>query len=146
MRKKENKAVNMDIKSFLGEGTNFKGVLNFDGAINIDGKVEGEINSRDALIVGRHADISAQIKVGAIYIKGTIKGDISATERIEIFPSGKVFGNIKTPVLIIEEGVIFEGSCEMMPENLAENSEENNSPSVSNKGYQPKIVKGPQRA
>ena len=135
MAKKNDKFNDMNIESFIGEATNFKGLLEFKSTIRIDGRVEGEIISKDALIVGETAEILAEIRVGAIYINGTIKGNIVAKERIEIFSTGKVFGNIKTPILIINEGVIFEGTCEMKEKKLEDNQ------GVINV-HQAKIVKG----
>ena len=102
-----------DINAFLGEGTDFKGVLAFEGAVRIDGKLEGEIVSEDTLIVGERAVVNAEIHVGTIVISGKISGDITAKKRIDIKASGEVCGNLKTPILTIEEGVIFQGTCDM---------------------------------
>ena len=102
-----------NINAFLGEGTDFKGILAFEGAVRVDGKLEGEIHSEDTLIVGEHAVINAEIRVGSIVISGKISGDITASKRVDIKSSGEVYGNIQTPVLTIEEGVIFQGTCDM---------------------------------
>jgi cytoskeletal protein CcmA (bactofilin family) len=102
-----------EIKAFLGEGTDFKGILTFEGIVRIDGKLEGEVVSKDTLIVGESAVINAEISVNTIVISGTVRGNITASTKIEIQRPGKVYGNIKTPSLFIEEGVIFEGSCAM---------------------------------
>lgn len=102
-----------DINAFLGDNTNFKGVLAFEGTVRIDGKLEGEITSEDTLIVGEHAIVNAEINVGSIIISGKISGDITAKERVDIKSTGEVYGNIQTPVLTIEEGVIFQGTCDM---------------------------------
>lgn len=106
-----------DLKAFLGEGTEFKGVLSFTGTVRIDGKLEGEVVSNDILIVGESAILDADISVGTLVAKGYIKGNISAAKKIEIRSDSKIIGNIKTSVLIIEEGAIFEGQCEMMSKN-----------------------------
>ncbi len=102
-----------ELKAFLGEGTDFKGVLAFQGTVRIDGKLEGEIVSEDTLIVGERAVINASINIGSMSISGKVTGDITAKERIDIHASGKVYGNLQTPVLTIEEGVIFQGNCNM---------------------------------
>ena len=101
------------INAFLGEGTYFKGVLTFDGTVRIDGKVEGDILTKDTLIVGEKGEINGNIKVGTIIINGRVFGNITATERVEIHSAGRVKGDIKTPVLVITEGVIFDGRCQM---------------------------------
>lgn len=109
-----------EIKAFLGEGTNFKGVLTFEGIVRVDGHLEGEVISKDTLIVGESAVLNAEISVGSIVISGTVKGNITATGKIEIQRPGKVYGNLKTPSLFIEEGVLFEGGCQMTQDRKAE--------------------------
>jgi len=113
MNRKDTAAPRGEIKAFLGEGTDFKGVLTFEGTVRIDGKMEGEIHTKDTLIVGESAVVSAEINVNTIAISGVVKGNINATGKIEIHRPGKLFGNVKTPILFVEEGVIFEGNCSM---------------------------------
>jgi cytoskeletal protein CcmA (bactofilin family) len=66
--------------------------------------------------VGETGQVDASIKVGVLSVSGTIKGTIIATEKVEIHKTGKVYGDIFTPVLNIEEGAIFEGKCQMSKE------------------------------
>ena len=80
-----------------------------------DGKLAGEIFSDDVLIVGEGAEVSAEINVGAIVIEGTVHGNIQAKRSVEIRTPGRVRGNITTPSLFIEKGVIFDGHCQMEP-------------------------------
>jgi len=58
--------------------------------------------------------ITANIKVGSVVIGGTVKGNVEATEKLEMLSTGKVFGNIRTAKLKIADGVVFEGTCEMI--------------------------------
>lgn len=102
-----------EIKAFLGEGTKFKGVLRFSDAVRIDGFLEGEIITNDTLIVGEKAHIIAELSVGTIISLGKIEGNITASKKIEIRAKSQLIGNIKTPLLFIEEGASFEGQCEM---------------------------------
>ena len=110
---KQDKIASDEIKAFVGEGTTFKGVLMYEGTIRIDGRVEGEIITDGNLVVGKNAVVEAEIKVGKISITGKVVGSITAKKVVEIHPSGRVYGDIKTPALIIEEGVIFQGNCQM---------------------------------
>jgi len=113
--KKEKKEPSFgDIKAFLGEGTEFRGTLSFEGTVRIDGKLEGEIISKDLLIVGETAFIKAEIEVGRMINSGNIEGNIMAQQRIEILPPGSVKGHIRTPNLILMEGAKFNGTCEMI--------------------------------
>ena len=102
-----------EINAFLGRDTEFEGKLSFNGAVRIDGHFAGEIFTEGTLIVGESAVIESEMHVGHIIINGEIRGNITAEERIEIHKPGKVFGNIQAPVVVIEEGVLFEGNCRM---------------------------------
>jgi len=113
MNRKETAAPRGEIKAFLGEGTDFKGILTFEGTVRIDGQMEGEIFTKDTLVIGETAVVNAEINVNNIAISGVVRGNINATGKIEVHRPGKLFGNVKTPCLFIEEGVIFEGNCSM---------------------------------
>jgi len=107
------KGVTKDIQAFLGEETSFEGKLIFEGTVRIDGKFQGEIHTDDIVIVGESAEVNAEINAGEIVISGTVRGNIFAKESLEIMAPGKVYGSILTPKLMIQEGVIFEGTCRM---------------------------------
>jgi cytoskeletal protein CcmA (bactofilin family) len=108
-----------EITAFLGKGTEFKGVLSFEGTIRVDGKVEGEVVSKDTLIAGDGAFLQGEITVGTIISSGKIVGNINASQKVHVLAPGVVQGNIRTPKLIIEEGVTFDGKCEMAGEKKA---------------------------
>jgi len=101
------------INAFLGRNTEFNGKLSFKGVVRIDGHFTGEIFTDGTLIAGESAVIRSDIHVDHIIISGEIRGNIFAENRVEIHVPGKVFGNIQAPVVVIDEGVIFEGSCRM---------------------------------
>jgi len=105
-----------EITAFLGKGTEFKGVLSFEGTIRIDGKVEGEVVSKDTLIAGDGSLLQGEITVGTLICSGKIIGNVNAIQKVHILAPAKIQGNIKTPKLIIEEGVIFDGKSEMAGE------------------------------
>jgi cytoskeletal protein CcmA (bactofilin family) len=106
-------AEHAEITAFLGKGTEFKGVLSFEGTIRVDGRVEGEVLSKDTLIAGDEAHLQGEISVGTIISSGKIVGNVNASQKVHILAPGVIEGNIKTPKLIIEEGVTFDGKCEM---------------------------------
>jgi cytoskeletal protein CcmA (bactofilin family) len=108
-----------EITAFLGKGTEFKGVLSFEGTIRIDGKVEGEVVSKDTLIAGDESLLQGEITVGMLICSGKIIGNVNAIQKVHMLAPAKIQGNIKTPKLIIEEGVIFDGKCEMAGEQKA---------------------------
>jgi len=101
------------INAFLGKDTEFEGKLSFKGAVRIDGRFTGEIFTDGTLIAGEAAIMKSEIHVSHIIISGEVRGNIIADKRIEIHAPGKVYGNIQAPVVVIDEGVIFEGNCRM---------------------------------
>ena len=101
------------INALLGKGSEFEGKLVFQGTVRIDGKFKGEIISNDKLLIGEHAEVDAEIKVDSVIIGGNVTGNIEAKSRVEIHAPARLKGNIKTPTLVIEEGVCFDGSCAM---------------------------------
>ena len=103
----------IEIRAFLGEGTEFEGKLIFTGAVRLDGKFKGEIMGKGTLVVGHEARIEADIHVDSLMVGGDVRGAVEIRERMEIDTTGKFFGNIKTSIFVIHEGGIFEGNCQM---------------------------------
>ncbi len=102
-----------DLNGFLDRGTEFTGELRFQDLMRIDGKFKGKIISSHTLIVGDAGEIDAEIDVGTLSISGRVEGVLKASDRIEIHSKGRVYGTLIAPRLIIEEGAIFQGKCEM---------------------------------
>src|SRR5215471_8293578 len=102
-----------EINTLLGKGSEFEGKLTFEGTVRVDGKLSGEIFSDDVLVVGEGAEVHAQVDIGEIIVQGTVVGNIRAKRAVEIHAPGKVRGDITTPSLQIDKGVIFEGKCFM---------------------------------
>lgn len=103
-----------EVVAFLDKGIEFKGVLTFEGTIRVDGKVEGEILSKGTLILGNDSFVKGTINVGSLVSHGKIQGDVVAKNKISLLSGSTLNGNIKTPVLIVEEGALFEGQSEML--------------------------------
>src|SRR5512140_3680822 len=114
------KQVAGEITTLLGRGATFEGKLTFDGTVRIDGRFKGEVFSDDVLVIGEGAQVEAEIEVGEIIIQGAVTGNITAKRSIEIHAPGRVKGDLHTPTLQIDKGVIFEGRSFM--ENLAATS------------------------
>jgi cytoskeletal protein CcmA (bactofilin family) len=95
------------------------GRFNFDSPARIDGKLSGELNSSSSVVVGKDAEVNAQLRVSALIVIGRVKGEIIATERVEILHGGSVEGSISSPTFVIEEGCTFNGTCSMQPRNAS---------------------------
>ncbi|MGB9629562.1 MAG: bactofilin family protein [Thermodesulfobacteriota bacterium] len=101
------------ISAFLGKETVFEGKMTFEGVFRLEGKFEGEIFNSGTLILGETAVVKGKVEVNTIIINGSVEGEIFVKDRVEIHPTGKVFGTIFTPILIVNEGGILEGHCKM---------------------------------
>jgi cytoskeletal protein CcmA (bactofilin family) len=106
-----------DVSVFLGADSNLEGVLGFSGQARLDGRFKGEINGQGVLFVGPHAHIEATVKSTVVVISGEVVGDVIATERLELQAPGRLRGNISAPMVMMEEGVVFEGHCSMTKED-----------------------------
>lgn len=103
------------ITALLGKGVEFEGRLVFEGVVRIDGFFKGQIYTRDTLIIGKDSRVQAKIDADIVIVSGLVEGDVRATTRIEIQPSGYIKGSVATPVLKIEEGGMFDGNTQMLP-------------------------------
>ena len=102
-----------EITTLLGRGSEFEGKLTFEGTVRIDGKLSGEIFSEDVLVIGEGAQVNAEIDVGVIIVEGNVTGNIHAKRAVELHAPARVKGNIETPSLYIDKGVVFEGFSKM---------------------------------
>ena len=111
-----------DFENFtlLAKDVEFKGVVNFDGTVRVDGRVEGEIHTTGTLIVGENAIIKGIVSAGVLMNSGKINGTITAVEKIQILKPGVLVGDIRTPLIAIEEGSHFHGMCDMGVRALSE--------------------------
>ena len=102
-----------DISAFVGKGVEFKGTISYSGTVRIDGYLDGEIHTDGILLIGEEAVIQAKITAGTIVCKGKITGDVVAKECVKLRAPAVMNGSIKTPVLSMEDGVLFNGALEM---------------------------------
>jgi cytoskeletal protein CcmA (bactofilin family) len=102
-----------EVRAFLGKGAEFTGKLMFDGSVRIDGDFKGAIFGSGTLVIGEGAEIEADIRVDAVMISGDVRGQIDVKKQIRIYSTGRVAGNLNTPVFSVEEGAFFEGTCHM---------------------------------
>ncbi len=111
-----------DFENFtlLAKDVDFKGVVNFEGTVRVDGRVEGEIHTTGTLIVGENAIIKGVVSAGVLMNSGKINGTITAVEKIQILKPGVLVGDIRTPLIAIEEGSHFHGMCDMGMRALSE--------------------------
>lgn len=112
-----------DVNAFVGEGVEFKGIINYQGTIRIDGHLDGEIHTNGVLLVGKGAVITARVEAGTVISQGRIIGDIVAREKVQLLSSAVLDGSVHTPSISMQEGVLFNGSCKMTAPSRSEEME-----------------------
>jgi cytoskeletal protein CcmA (bactofilin family) len=100
------------LNGFLDSGARFEGTLSFDDVFRIDGHFRGVVISESELVVGDRAVFEGEIRVGRLAVSGTIRGVIQARERVEVHAGARIYAEIHTPVLVVEEGAILQGPVE----------------------------------
>ena len=102
-----------EITGFLDRGTAVTGELRFSGTMRIEGDFHGSIATDDVLTIGEHAEVHADIHAGEVEVHGRVSGNIAAIRRIDISSTGRVLADIRTPVLVIEDGGTLDGRSRM---------------------------------
>lgn len=109
---KEDKYSKVD--SVIGAEAEIKGNLVSKATVRVDGKIEGDVHCEGDVVVGNEGKIKGDIKAKGIVMGGKILGNIYAEIKVEVLEGGQVVGDIKAPTVIIAEGGMFEGHCEMV--------------------------------
>ena len=105
------------LTAFIDEGSEIEGRYTFSGTVMLNGRFKGEISSTDTLIIGDKGVINGDICAGRVLVSGEVVGNIVGTERVELKRTARVFGDVEAPVMVVEEGVLFEGHCRMTKPN-----------------------------
>jgi cytoskeletal protein CcmA (bactofilin family) len=103
--------IDIDATTTIGEDSFFEGRFAIRGSLRIDGKFEGQALLVDQLQIGPKGKVKTNIIATSVVVEGLIVGAISASRRILLLSTARVLGDIKTPELIIQDGVILEGRC-----------------------------------
>ena len=112
-RKSKRPTKGSDLTAFIDEGSAIEGKYTFSGTVMLNGKFSGEIVSSDSLIIGEKGVVNATVRAGIVLINGEVVGNVYASERVELHGTARVYGDVEAPVIVVEEGVLFEGHCKM---------------------------------
>ena len=121
-------------ETVLGEGASLEGTLRSDRSIRIRGFLSGEIESRERVIVEANARVEARIVAGDVTVVGEVNGQIECAGRVEIAPTGRVTGEVRTGRLAIQEGAFFQGQLTMVPTEAAPSATDASSDDVLDDG------------
>jgi cytoskeletal protein CcmA (bactofilin family) len=106
-----------DFDTILARDIDFNGVLKFEKPFLIRGTLSGSIEAQGLLVVDEEALVAANINASKVIIRGTVKGDVTASEKVEVTITGKLTGNVTAPEIFLETGCVFNGRCTMTEKN-----------------------------
>jgi cytoskeletal protein CcmA (bactofilin family) len=115
--------IDIEANTTIGEESFFQGRFAIRGNLRIDGRFEGEALIVDQLQIGPKAKVKTNIMATIVVVEGVIVGNIAASRRILLLSTARVLGDIKTPELVIQDGVVLEGRCTISHTHL-ENTQE----------------------
>jgi cytoskeletal protein CcmA (bactofilin family) len=101
------------VDTLIGAETSLRGSYHSKSSIRVDGEIYGNVTSEDGIIIGEKGLVRGNLVARSVVIGGKVKGNITAYQRLEIRSTAQVEGDLSTPALFIEEGALFEGSCQM---------------------------------
>ena len=101
------------VNYYLGQGNRQEGTLTFKGQARLDGEFKGVIQGDGLVLVGPSARVEAEITATNIIISGRVAGNLEASQRVELKKPGNLTGDVTAPLVVMEEGVRFEGHCHM---------------------------------
>ena len=101
------------VDTIIGEGTSLRGSYNSKNSIRVDGEIYGNVSSEDGVIVGEKGMVRGNLIGKSVLIGGKVKGNITAYQRLELQSTAQIEGDISAPVMVVEEGAVFEGNCQM---------------------------------
>jgi cytoskeletal protein CcmA (bactofilin family) len=102
-----------DFDTVLSADIDFSGKLKFEKPFLIKGKVSGEIAAEGLLVIDEGAVVEANIFATKVVIRGTVVGNVTAAEKVDVALTGKLIGNVTAPEVFMETGCIFNGRCTM---------------------------------
>ena len=108
-----------DFDTILSSDIDFSGTLRFEKPFLIRGRVSGEISAQGLLVVDDQAVVNANINASRVIIRGQVKGNVTATEKVEVTITGKLVGNVTAPEIFMETGCVFNGRCTMTEKSPA---------------------------
>ncbi|HCC38250.1 MAG TPA: hypothetical protein DEQ14_11955 [Treponema sp.] len=108
-----------DFDTILSPDIDFSGTLRFEKPFLIRGTVSGEISASGLLVIDEQAVVNANINASRVIIRGQVKGDVTASEKVEVTITGKLTGDVTAPEIFMETGCVFNGRCAMTEKSPA---------------------------
>lgn len=107
-----------EVETIIGPSVRVDGNFKGEGNVSVEGMVSGSLKTNHNLTIGVHGKIKAEVEAGNLFLSGEIRGNVKVHEKTQLSKSAKIFGNLETKILSVEEGAIINGKCMMVPEAL----------------------------
>ncbi len=104
------------VDTLIGAGANIRGNLHSKSTVHVDGEFFGNITGEDGIIVGEKGVVHGHLSARVIVVSGKVRGNLAGAERVKLYPTGDVMGDITTPDLSMEDGAVFVGNSHMREE------------------------------
>lgn len=102
-----------NLSTIVGKDSVFTGDMEVKGTLRVDGRIKGRIICDETVSIGATGEVEAEIDAKLVIVAGTVVGNIRTSEKIEMQAKAKVLGDVSTKNIVIEQGAIFHGSCQM---------------------------------
>jgi len=107
------------VETLIGKSTKFIGEIEGEGTIRVEGSVQGKVDSAGDVVVGETGQLLADLTARNLLVAGNVEGNVNVQGKVEITKTGKLMGDVTTHKLVIEEGAVIQGRCNMNDEVLA---------------------------
>jgi cytoskeletal protein CcmA (bactofilin family) len=124
------------VTAFIGKTTRIRGEIYSDEELYLDGQVEGSLEVRHLLTIGPNGKVTANVKAKELVVRGSIHGDVEASDRISIMNGASIVGDVKTAGIVIEDGAYFKGGIDILrpeakkPQPAAKSTQEPGAPAA----------------
>ncbi|MBN2102716.1 polymer-forming cytoskeletal protein [bacterium] len=105
-----------ELNTIIGKGTQIKGNLKVQNSVRIDGSVVGDVHSSDTVIVGKDGEVRGQVRGKHVLLAGKVQGNVLAADRVYLETKAMIQGDIRAVRLVVDEGALFDGKCNMSEE------------------------------
>lgn len=123
----KNKKGEGELNTIIGKGTIFEGTLTVQSGLRVDGTVKGKVSDADIISIGEDGKLEADVNAKIVIVGGNVTGNIFAKEKIELQSNSVVTGDLATKSLVVEEGAVFCGKCNMKEEKFGQKKSEGSS-------------------
>ncbi len=143
LRREKGEGSSDRVNTIIGKGTYFKGTIKTNGIVRVEGEMEGEIITKGDVVIGESGRVKVEIKANNVAIAGSVEGNVDAEGRLDLKDSGALVGDVKAYHLVVDDGALFKGNCEMKNKNSSKSDKKtsNNNGDYGGNGRQNKNKK-----